>query len=201
MGGIVAFLDLETTGLSPSCSVVSASCVLVKIPPAGEPVKTDVFNRYYYPEEGKNRAVRINGLSLEEISKHRAMATYPRFFRDDSESFRIFLRPAGLFIAHNLRFDASFLPFKLDPGLCTMRFHDHLKSITGKRRFGPSLEVLARHYGIIVDLSKRHTSLYDVELLVSIFQRMLKHTESNHRLLQVFRGAFGQNFQWDLSPE
>lgn len=195
MLAIAAFLDLETTGLSPSCSVLSASSVLVGVSTTGQLTKNGVFNRYYYPEEGTNPAVQINGLSFEEISKHRDKATYPGYFKDDAESFRNFLEAAGLFIAHNLRFDASFLPFKLSPGLCTMRFHDDLTRITGNRRFGPSLERLAWHYGVKLDLSRRHTSLYDVELLVCIFERMLKLRETKSRLRQAFQGAFGQTFQ------
>jgi DNA polymerase-3 subunit epsilon len=200
MVAIAAFLDLETTGLSPSCSVLSASSVLVEVSTTGELTKNGVFNRYYYPEEGTNRAVQINGLSFEEISKHRDKATYPGYFKDDAESFRNFLGAAGLFIAHNLRFDASFLPFKLSPGLCTMRFHNDLTRINGNRRFGPSLERLARHYGVKLDLSRRHTSLYDVELLVCIFERMLTLRETKSRLRQAFQGAFGQTFQDAFGP-
>lgn len=171
----IAFLDLETTGLSPRCSVLSACAFLARISEDWKLEGIDVFERAYYPLEGCNRAKPINGLGFEEIAKLRKNGSYPEFFRDDTEAFKGFLQRAKLYVAHNFRFDASFLPFRLSPALCTMKIHRGIKMgfESHRSRFGPSLDRLAGYYGVEVDPKRRHTSRYDVELLVKIFERML----------------------------
>ena len=112
------FFDVETNGLRGS-SVLSMSAMKVSINlETLEMLKVGEFNRFYYRNKGEEineGAIRVNGLTDEEIGIRRSMSSevYPKTFLEDLPSFVEFCQGCDHYIAHNIRFDRDFLPFKL----------------------------------------------------------------------------------------
>ncbi len=190
----VVVFDLETNGLSNRNSVLSCSAFKFSVDerqestdyaasplsgrtaaevrpaslfPSRGPLRLmDRFERYYFSEEPENfDAIRINGLSENVIRRKREQQDWPNYFSEDEE-FTDFLKDAGLFIAHNIDFDAQFVPFLYDkPLFCTMKSNN-----TGKY---PKLSELARRYKIEVDAQQLHGSSYDTYVTALIFNEMV----------------------------
>lgn len=174
---IVVF-DLETNGLRPGSSILSCSAVKLVMDghedfphgeksPSGPLRQVDFFERFYFSMEPENpSAVQVNGLSSYMIEKYRDGKSWPLYYADDP-SFEEFCRDAGLFVAHNIDFDAQFLPF-LDgrDQFCTMKSNTRSKF--------PKLSELAVSFGIEVKASRLHGSTYDTMITAEIFQRMAK---------------------------
>jgi DNA polymerase-3 subunit epsilon len=166
----VVVFDLETNGLRPENSILSCSAVKMVLD-GTEGTNTPmrrlaVFDRYYFPVEPENpSALRVNGLFHPVIEAHRSGRDWPRFFKDDPD-FQEFCADAGLFVAHNIDFDAQFLPFlRGRDQFCTMK-----SNTTGKF---PRLSELAAAYGIETDAAALHGSLYDTEVTAGIFLKMV----------------------------
>lgn len=188
-GRPVVVFDLETNGLSNRSSVLSCSAFKFSIrsstplegaagfsiqahnpfdfPEEGPLQLTGVFERYYFSREPENMgAIRVNGLSEEVIRRHRGNEDWPDYFSDDQE-FLDFLGDAGLFVAHNIDFDAQFVPFLYDkPLFCTMKSNS-----IGKY---PKLAELARRFKISTDGDRLHGSSYDTYITALVFNKMVE---------------------------
>lgn len=114
-----AFIDFETNGLitegENKSSVLSIAII----------VSNKRFERVYYPIEAYNEeAIKINKLTEMEISKRREGSSYPKHYVEDN-GISEFLKENKVdsFVAHNIKFDHSFLPeeFKHLPVYCTMK--------------------------------------------------------------------------------
>ena len=175
---VILFVDLETNGLSPSCSVLSCSAIKCRVDPAaGTLTQLDRFDRYYYPKERINpHAIAVNGLTREEIKRLRGSDEYPKHFLDDG-AFQAFYDTCRRIVAHNCSFDRSFLPFFTGQSFCTMRHNTNVVCAEwmpwkGEYKW-PTLLETARYYGIPVDESMLHKSGADVDLTFQIFEKML----------------------------
>ncbi len=172
--GPAVVFDLETNGISSRYSVVSCAAIKFDIDPAGGFLtERERFLRFYFPQEPPNpHAERVHGLTLEEIARRRAGAAYSRYFVDDQE-FPAFCEGVPLFVAHNIDFDASFIPF--------LRFRDRFCTMKSNTRSKwPKLHEAARRYGLAPDPGRLHDSLYDAELAAGIFQRMLAQAGTSY---------------------
>src|SRR6056297_2873465 len=193
-GRPIVVFDLETNGLSNRSSVLSCSAFKFSIrsststesseglsiqpgnikpgnpfsfPEAGPLQLTDVFERYYFSREPENMgAIRVNGLNEDVIRSRRGSEDWPTFFSEDKE-FLDFIGNAGLFVAHNIDFDAQFVPFLFDkPLFCTMKSNS-----IGKY---PKLAELARRFKITTDGSQLHGSSYDTYITALVFNKMVE---------------------------
>jgi len=188
-GRPLVVFDLETNGLSNRSSVLSCSAFKFSIrssvsaeiepgfsvqpdnpfifPEAGPLQLTGVFERYYFSREPENMgAIRVNGLSEEVIRSRRGSENWPTFFSEDKE-FLDFIGEAGLFVAHNIDFDAQFVPFLFDkPLFCTMKSNS-----IGKY---PKLAELARRFKITTDGAQLHGSSYDTYITALVFNKMVE---------------------------
>lgn len=166
---VVLVLDLETNGLGSRYSVLSVTAekYLYARP---ELERIGRFHRFYFSREPENPdAIRVNGLTRERIQQEREGKGWPAYFDEDYE-FVEFCLGIDLVVGHNIHFDLKFLPFlKGTDWFCTMKSHT-----TGKF---PSLEKLAKRYGIPVLKERLHQGDYDVALTVAIFQRILQDLE------------------------
>lgn len=206
-GRPVIVFDLETNGLSNRNSVLSCSAFKFSVDkreasstyhdsqaspraaaearpaylfPSGGPLRLiDRFERYYFSEEPENfDAIRINGLRESVIRNKREHQDWPMHFSEDEE-FTDFLKDAGLFIAHNIDFDAQFVPFLYDkPLFCTMKSNN-----TGKY---PKLSELARRYKLEVDAQQLHGSSYDTYVTALIFNKMVAEALPDSKQTEMF---------------
>ncbi len=204
-GRPVVVFDLETNGLSNRNSVLSCSAFKFSIkraassqpiqeaskeaaaeartsylfPGSGPLELIDRFERYYFSEEPENfEAIRVNGLSEQVIRQKREHQDWPTYFSEDEE-FIDFLKDAGLFIAHNIDFDAQFVPFLYDkPLFCTMK-----SNAAGKY---PKLSELARRYRIDLDISQLHGSSYDTFITALVFNKMVEEALPDSKQTEMF---------------
>ncbi|MBN2694280.1 3'-5' exonuclease [bacterium] len=192
MSNIVVF-DLETNGFSRSSSVLSVSAIKATINKTSKKIeKKGVFNRFYYikPDETENiGALNVNGLYSNVITDMRGEnCEYPKYFLDDIKSFESFCKDANIFVGHNVEFDISFIPFKMDKQFCTMKNNIEilkLKAIGKKNYKWPTLEECATFYNVDFDKNSFHNSLYDVEITLDVLERMLNHKEASVTLLKL----------------
>jgi DNA polymerase-3 subunit epsilon len=200
-GRPLVVFDLETNGLSNRSSVLSCSAFKFSIrsstpaegtagfsinpdnpfvfPEAGPLQLTRVFERYYFSREPENMgAIRVNGLSEEVIRRRRGNEDWPAYFSDDQE-FLDFLGDAGLFVAHNIDFDAQFVPFLYDkPLVCTMKSNS-----IGKY---PKLAELARRFKISTEGERLHGSSYDTYITALIFNKMVEEALPASKQREMF---------------
>jgi DNA polymerase-3 subunit epsilon len=136
--------------------------------------------------EGKQWAVKCNGLTEAVIRKKRGDAVYPLCFHEDIQSFKQFCRGVHHFAGHNIAFDRKFIPFTLKHTFCTMSGNQKIVCARNKRGSikRPNLDETARFYKIRIDESKRHESQYDIELTFAVFKKMLKRKESAAMLVE-----------------
>lgn len=114
---------LETNGFKGS-SVLSISAIKVSYNINTHKMeKIDEYNRFYYRNKRWRElnldAIRVNGLTDEEIFRRREVQEikYPKTFLEDINSFYDFCSDAEHFVAHNIKFDSSFIPFSLSISL------------------------------------------------------------------------------------
>jgi DNA polymerase-3 subunit epsilon len=110
---------------------------------------------------------------------------YPKYFREDMQSFKDFCAGAIRFVGHNIPFDAKFLDFELKRIFCTMRENKSIMKLKN-RRGGlkpPKLIEAANFYRIAVDEKKCHGSEYDTLIAYEIFKKMLVRKRSQQRIL------------------
>lgn len=158
MIGVV--IDFETNGFIGT-SVLSAAGIMITVDWDRKSIDiADTFVRHYYPVEKWNRhAQEVNGLSAAEIKNLRGGCDYPRYFKDDP-GFIEFCNNANFAVAHNARFDSSFMPLQL-PWICTMNI------------CGGKLVDAAKSRGIEVKQSELHQALYDANICLRLFEHVL----------------------------
>ena len=167
--------DLETNGLVNS-SVLSISAIKVvflsEINCLGV---IDTYNRYYFRNRNESinmKAIKINGLSDEKIKSLRENQQYPEHFIKDIDAFKAFCNEALLFIAHNISFDKSFVPFIQNSNnlFCTMKSNININ----KKGKWPTLENTAKYYHVSLQKNNLHNSQYDVALCFEIVKAMYR---------------------------
>lgn len=177
----VIVFDTETNGLhADTASVLSVSAIRLEWSNTGE-VLTEkaIFNRFYYPKEAYNHeAVAVNGLSESRITELRGKETYPLYFDGDT-AFKEFCQGAKLFVAHNIQFDSSFVPFvRTKRKLDTMKPNADVVCASWNMKYGewkwPTLQETAAFYGIPFSSADAHGSLYDAKITAEILKVMLR---------------------------
>ncbi len=121
------FFDTETNGLDTSYSLLSL-CMVKGSPIFDEYGKLhveiiDIFYRFYFPKEKYNsKAISINGLDEKTLIEKRNHAEYPKYFEEDHQIVLDFIENSNKrFVAHNISFDARFVPFEIYKKFCTMQ--------------------------------------------------------------------------------
>lgn len=180
--GIICF-DTETNGVNPSNSVLSVSAIALTLDTSSNTVyELERFNRFYYAEEPETpQAIAVNGLTDDKISELRKGVRYPKLFKDDP-AFKDFCTGFTAFIGHNLSFDLQFTPFIKNPIVFdTMMTNTNIVKCSyneyRKQWKWPKLNETAKFYGIELQESRLHESIYDVEVTVQIFKEMMKYGE------------------------
>lgn len=172
--------DLETNGLKGS-SVLS--CCGLKVLTWIDNKRNRQFHeaawllRYYYPVEPyQKRAICINGLTREKIKKMRDDADYPAYFKDDRQDISAFFSGIDLYIAHNIRFDASFMPFPITPCFCTMTSLTDFCALpwnsTRRSCKWPQLQEVAQILNLEYNPENLHSADGDVRITFEIFKRI-----------------------------
>lgn len=182
----IIFFDTETNGLSKNNSVLSIAAIKGELDLENKKfIKKDIFQRYYFSKEQYNNiAIGINNLSKNNVEKLRKKtnANYPKYFDEDSDAFNSFSKDVNHFVAHNIKFDSQFIKRNLNTQFCTMLTNT---SIVKAKRFKngkykwPKLEEAASYYNIPISHDKLHDSLYDVQLTINVFEKMLVHHKGN----------------------
>jgi len=188
---IMAVIDCETNGLTTNYSVLSASAIKFEYDTkTRESTIISEFNRYYYPEE-KNynwEAIRVNGLDKNTLKEKRKGVKYSKYFSKD-KNWNKYIKDVDYFIGHKLiMFDSEFMlrdrlehePKKM---ICTMlenidevkvEFpYSHCFDYPTIQYKYPSLIETAVYYNIEFDKNKFHGSLYDCQITLEIFKRMI----------------------------
>lgn len=165
--------DTETNGLG-NCSVLSISAIKI----VGNKYDSE-FNRFYFPIEPFNaESSEKTGLDYTTIKKLRIDASYPKYFKDDIESFYNFIKDCTHFIGHNISFDQRFIkPIELLHVFCTMNSNMNILKLRKKDNSlkQPKLLEVANYYGINFNPDNLHGSLYDAKLTLKVFIAMSKH--------------------------
>lgn len=176
----VTIFDLETNGFKGS-SVLSISALEIKYLEKMDKFGIiNVYSRFYFPNEGENykdEALKIHGLNESKINELREDLSYPSYFNNDIDSFLSFSKNSKIFVAHNIKFDISFIPFlnKEIELFCTMENNTFINK-SGK---WPTLEQTAKYYEIKLERKMLHASNYDVYLCFEIFNSMYLNKNKN----------------------
>jgi len=146
------------------------------------------FDRYYYRNPGEKinfGAIRVNGLTDENISILRKDRNYSKYFEEDYD-FEDFCNGVKHFVAHNISFDSQFLNIPYMRKFCTM--NENVENLKIEGKYGnykwPKLNETAKYYGIEVDELSTHRSDYDTYLCKEIFVKMLKDNNYNSKILE-----------------
>lgn len=174
--------DIESNGLVGS-SVLSISALKIKVLTDKLEI-IDSYNRYYYKKAEENinyRALQVNGLTEPMIQKYRANSNYPLYFHQDIDSLQAFIGTCQHFVAHNISFDQSFLPFSLKHTYCTMQ--NNYAIVKSYNRYGkyknPRLNECLQHYGIKYDEASLHSSREDTYFTFLLLEQMWKNKISS----------------------
>lgn len=194
----VLFFDCETNGLIGS-SVLSFSAYVVQFNLHDDGVGFRIIekiDRYYYPKESFNEgATNINGLRKSVLDKRRAGVDYPEYFIQDDYITEL-CNKVDLFVAHNIKFDESFLPIVLDKDskLCTMtetvntckmpfKYNPNRRSKPGDDKYkNPKLMEMARFFNVAIDEENLHNSLYDVHIMFESFIKIAEHPNHSKKI-------------------
>jgi len=180
-GSSIIVFDVETNGLkAESCSILSCSAIRYTYDDAFKFKEEARFNRYYFPHENFHKtATDINGLTRLKVKELRGDCDYAKFFNED-EDFGIFCQDSHLLVAHNISFDASFIPFirRGKSEFCTMKNNTDIvrsKWMPDKNEWKwPTLKETATFYNITASSKNLHNSMYDTEITALIFIEMVK---------------------------
>jgi len=186
----IIFFDVETNGKIGS-SVLSISAIKVNYNfEKKEWTKVSEYNRFYFRNEGEPidfGAVNVHGLTDEVISSKRQDTNYPSTFKEDVDAFFLYCQDTNHFVAHNIKFDRSFIPFPLKNQFDTMLTNIDIVKVNGSS-YGnykwPKLMECANYYNIPFEESQLHGSYYDVLIMFRIFFKMMKHKTGNKRILE-----------------
>ena len=184
----IIIFDLETNGIR-DCSVLSISAIKLEVDIENLNVREiGKFDRYYYRNPGEKinfGAIRVNGLTDENISILRKDKNYSKYFEEDYD-FEDFCDGVKHFVAHNISFDSQFLKIPYMRKFCTM--NENVENLKIEGKYGkykwPKLNETAKYYGIEVDELSTHRSDYDTYLCKEIFVKMLKDNNYNRKILE-----------------
>ena len=184
----IIIFDLETNGIK-DCSVLSISAIKLEVDIESLNVREiGKFDRYYYRNPGEKinfGAIRVNGLTDENISILRKDRNYSKYFEEDYD-FEDFCDGVRHFVAHNISFDSQFLNIPYMKKFCTM--NENVENLKIEGKYGkykwPKLNETAKYYGIEVDELSTHRSDYDTYLCKEIFVKMLKNNNYNSKILE-----------------
>jgi len=184
----IIIFDLETNGIK-DCSVLSISAIKLEVDIENLNVREiGKFDRYYYRNPGEKinfGAIRVNGLTDENISILRKDRNYSKYFEEDYD-FEDFCDGVKHFVAHNISFDSQFLNIPYMRKFCTM--NENVENLKIEGKYGkykwPKLNETAKYYGIEVDELSTHRSDYDTYLCKEIFVKMLKDNNYNSKILE-----------------
>lgn len=185
----IVIFDVETNGLKGS-SVLSISALRLQIDlESNKWEKIGEYNRFYFRRPGEEinyGAVDVNGLTDEVIEEKRKNTDYPLHFFEDIDSFREFSFGVKHFVAHNIKFDESFIPFELEKKFDTMMENIDVVKAGWNPKYNkykwPKLVECAHYYEVPFDDENFHESLYDVYITGRILYRMSKHQKTKERL-------------------
>lgn len=182
----IIILDCEINGFKGK-SVLSISAFKVAYDEETKQLtKLGEYDRFYFRRDGEklnDKAIEVNGLTDEVITQKRKDVDYTETFDNDIDSFKEFCGDAKKFIAHNIDFDKSFLPFELEDQFCTMKTNTNILKLPKKRGSGfkwPKLIETVKFYKIPIDTEKLHNSLYDIEMTFNVFKEMLKSNKTKN---------------------
>ena len=170
----IIIFDLETNGIR-DCSVLSISAIKLEVDIENLNVREiGKFDRYYYRNPGEKinfGAIRVNGLTDENISILRKDRNYSKYFKEDYDFED---------------FDSQFLNIPYMRKFCTM--NENVENLKIEGKYGnykwPKLNETAKYYGIEVDELSTHRSDYDTYLCKEIFVKMLKDNNYNRKILE-----------------
>ena len=185
----IVIFDVETNGMKGS-SVLSISAIKLRIDDTLDSwEKVGEYNRFYYRNPGEDinyGAINVNGLTDEVIGSKRTAEIYPKYFQEDIESFQEFCSGVDHFVAHNIKFDESFIPFKLKKKFDTMLENIDVVRVSWNSKTNsykwPKLVECANYYKVPFDDANFHESLYDVYITGRILYRMSRYHKTKERL-------------------
>ena len=185
----IIFFDVETNGTNATDSVLSISAMkVVYNTENNEMKKLGEFDRFYFRNEGESvneGAIKVNGLTDEEIEKRRKLSDveYALTFKEDINNFYEFCDGAEHFIAHNIRFDRQFIPFILKYQFDTMLENTDIVKVPGPYGYKwPKLSECAQYYNVKLEEDQLHNSMYDVIIMARVMFRMLSLDVSKERV-------------------
>lgn len=183
----IIIFDTETNGMR-NCSVLSIALIKLSYNFETDSLeKIGDYYRFYYrkPHEKPNMgALSVNGLYDYVIDEKRKNVSYATYFHEDVEDLKKFVGTCKHFVAHNISFDKSFMPFSLRYPFCTMNENvDILRIPKGNRYKWPKLSELSDFYKVPFDNSKLHDSYYDTLILARVFYKMLKTPVAREKVL------------------
>ena len=178
----IIFFDVETNGKIGS-SVLSISAIKVNYNfEKNEWTKVSEYNRFYFRNKGEPidfGAVNVHGLTDEVISSKRQDTNYPSTFKEDVDAFFLYCQDTDHFVAHNIKFDRSFIPFPLKNQFDTMMENIDIVKAGINPSYGtykwPKLMECAEFYNVPMIEEQLHESLYDVLITFRVFYKMTKN--------------------------
>lgn len=203
----IIFFDTETNGFQGS-SVLSISAIKVNYDEKTNKFsKKGEFNRFYFRNDGEEvneGAIKVNGLTDEVIAQERRKSSlnYPETFKEDMTNFYNFCGDTEHFVAHNIKFDRSFIDFPLKNQFDTMLANVNVLKLPGKYEDSykwPKLSECAEHYKVPVKENELHGSYYDVLVMFRVFYQMTKHPETKDKVFQFMKGKENMNKQVNLA--
>ena len=192
VNGEMILIKLSTNGLiienSPLPSVVGIAAAKHVLLPGRKLGFVHHYERFYFPRESYNpKAVILNGLDEQTIASKRHGCKYSERFDKDEESLREYCQDTHLFVGNNIDgFEAKFLPWLHDPENRTfdlmkenvdiLRLEQENGGYSGEWKW-PRLSELADYYSIPFADEGTISGTQSVQLIRSIFQKMLTRSE------------------------
>ena len=178
----IIFFDVETNGKIGS-SVLSISAIKVNYNfDTDKWTKISEYDRFYFRNEGEPidfSAVNVHGLTDEIITEKRQGVNYPTTFKEDMDDFFLYCQDTSHFVAHNIRFDRSFIPFPLKNQFDTMMENADIVKAGINENYRtykwPKLIECAKFYNVPMEEEQLHESLYDVLITFRVFYKMTKN--------------------------
>ena len=190
----IIFFDVETNGKIGS-SVLSISAIKVNYNfEKNEWTKVSEYNRFYFRNKGEPidfGAVNVHGLTDEVISSKRQDIDYPSTFKEDVDAFFLYCQDTDHFVAHNIKFDRSFIPFPLKNQFDTMMENIDIVKAGINPSYGtykwPKLMECAKFYNVPMNEDQLHESLYDVLITFRVFYKMTKNPFGKPRVEEFLK--------------
>lgn len=174
MAMIIAFGDVETTGLDPAKGhrVIELALLLYRQNEAGEWTRHCDYVQRFNPDRSIDpKAQALHGITFSDVEKE-------PFFEDKIEDVKAYIQAADGFIAHNASFDVGFLCAEFERAKVEMPNVEVLDTLQANwatpHGKPPSLKELCFALNVEYDDSKAHAALYDTEVLAKCFFEGLK---------------------------